>query len=62
VALAPLVAGIDPADSWTSGPFLLRRLGEGDCALAGSCPAGPSWVVVARETPGGVVSIGIGPP
>ena len=57
VAMAPVVTGTDPVNAWTNGPFLLRRLVDGDCAFVPSCPAGASWIVVAREAPGGVVSI-----
>jgi hypothetical protein len=57
VAIAPVVTGTDPANAWTNGPFLLRRLADGDCAFVPSCPVGASWVVVAREAPGGVVSV-----
>ncbi len=57
VAVAPVLPGIDPANAWTNGPFLLRRLRDGDCDFVVSCPAGASWVVVAREVPSDVVSV-----
>ncbi len=57
VAIAPVLPGADPANAWTNGPFLLRRLVNGDCAFLASCPAGASWMVVAREAPGVVVSV-----
>jgi hypothetical protein len=57
VALAPVVVGMDVANSWTTGPFLVRDAAPRECPASYNCPLDPVWEVVTREAPGGIVSV-----